>query len=55
MIHGVLALLGIVAAGLSGVFFKDIYLNRNNLEIQTNFKLNILIGFVTDFFDTLGI
>ena len=55
MIHGVLALLGIVAAGFSGVFFRDIYLNRNNLEIKTNFKLNILFGFVTDFFDTLGI
>jgi uncharacterized membrane protein YfcA len=55
MIHGVVALLGVVAAGFSGVFFRDLYLNRKTLESQTNFKMNIIFGFVTDFFDTLGI
>lgn len=55
VIHGVLALLGVVAAGFSGVFFRDVYIHRKSLDSQANFKLNIVIGFVTDFFDTLGI
>lgn len=55
MIYGVLGLLGVVTAGYAGVFFKDIYTNRKKLEKQTNFGLNVGFGFVTDFFDTLGI
>ncbi len=55
MIYGVLALLGVVAAGFSGVFFRDVYINRKSLDSQANIKLNIVFGFVTDFFDTLGI
>jgi uncharacterized membrane protein YfcA len=55
MIYGMLGLLGIFSAGFAGIFFKDVYSNRKNLENQTNFTLNIGFGFVTDFFDTLGI
>lgn len=55
MIYGILGLLGVVTAGFAGVFFKDVYKNRNNLEKETNYFLNAGFGFVTDFFDTLGI
>lgn len=55
MIGGVLALLGVVIAGFSGVFFADVFRHRKNLESETNFSLNIGFGLVTDFFDTLGI
>ena len=55
MIYGVLGLLGVVTAGFAGVFFRDIYKNRKNLEKETNFRLNVVFGFVLDFFDTLGI
>ena len=55
MIYGVLGLLGVVTAGFASIFFKDIYINRKKLEKQTNFGLNVGFGFVTDFFDTLGI
>lgn len=47
--------MGVVTAGFAGVFFKDIYRNRKNLEKETYFSLNIGFGFFTDFFDTLGI
>jgi len=55
MIYGMLGLLGVFSAGFAGIFFNDIYRKRKNLEKQTNFALNIGFGFVTDFFDTLGI
>lgn len=55
MIYGVLGLLGIVTAGFAGVFLQDVYKNRKNLERETHFVLNMGFGFVTDFFDTLGI
>jgi hypothetical protein len=55
MIHGILGLLGVIITGFAGYFFKDIYVNRNNLEKETNLKLNVGFGLVTDFFDTLGI
>jgi len=55
MIYGVLVLLGVVTARFGVVFFKDIYTNRKNLETETNFGLNVGLGFVTDVFDTLGI
>jgi len=55
MIYGLLGLLGVVTAGFAGVFFKDVYKNRENLEKGTHFYLNMGFGFVTDFFDTLGI
>lgn len=55
MIYGILGLLGVVTAAFAGVLFKDVYKNRKNLEKETNFYLNVGFGFVTDFFDTLGI
>lgn len=55
MIYGVLGLLGVVSAGFAGIFFKDVYTHRKNLEKGTNFGLNVGFGFITDFFDTLGI
>lgn len=55
MIYTVLVLLGMVAAWFTGVLLKDIYTNRKNLEKETNYSLNIIFGFFTDFFDTLGI
>jgi len=55
MIYGLLGLLSVVFATFSGVFFRDIYINRENLEEQTNFGLNVFFGLITDFFDTLGI
>ncbi len=55
MIYGLLGLLGVVTAGFAGVFVKDIYTHRKKLEKQTNLGLNVGFGFVTDFFDTLGI
>jgi len=55
VIYGVLGLLGVFTAGFAGVFFKDIYASRKKLEKQTNLGLNVGFGFVTDFFDTLGI
>ncbi len=55
MIYGVLGLLGAVTAGFAWVFFRDVYVNRRNLERDTSYWLNVGFGFVTDFFDTLGI
>lgn len=55
MIYAILVLLGMVALWFAGVLFKDIYTNRKNLEKETNYSLNIIFGFFTDFFDTLGI
>lgn len=50
-----LGLLGVFSLGFGGFFFRDIYINRKKLEKETNFPLNVGFGFVTDFFDTLGI
>jgi len=37
MIYGLLGLLGVFSAGFAGIFFKDVYNNRKNLEKQTSF------------------
>jgi len=55
MIVGVLAALGAFALGFAGYFFKDLAANKDSLEKQTNFATAAGIGFVTNFFDTLGI
>jgi len=55
MIVGVLAALGIFALGFAGYFFKDLSANKDSLEKHTNFATASGIGFVTNFFDTLGI
>jgi len=55
MIVGVLAALGVFALGFAGYFFKDLSANKDSLEKHTNFATAASIGFVTNFFDTLGI
>ena len=55
MIYGVLGLLSVVITGFAGIFFKDLYINRKNMEKETNFGLNVGFGLIVDFFDTLGI
>jgi uncharacterized membrane protein YfcA len=55
MIYGILTILGGITALFSGYFFRDVYRNREALEKETSFKLNLGLGLFTDFFDTLGI
>jgi uncharacterized membrane protein YfcA len=55
MIIGVLTALGVFALGFAGYFFKDLLANKDSLEKRTNFATAAGIGFVTNFFDTLGI
>ena len=55
MIYGVLVLLSVFITGFSCIFFKDLYINRKNMEKETNFGLNVGFGLIVDFFDTLGI
>lgn len=55
MIIGVLGALGIFAICFAGYFLKDISANKNKLEKETSFLITACIGFVTNFFDTLGI
>jgi len=55
MIVGVLGALGAFALFFSYYFFKDIWANKDNLEIETNFSIAAGIGFLTNFLDTLGI
>ncbi|WFD12153.1 sulfite exporter TauE/SafE family protein [Tepidibacter hydrothermalis] len=54
MIKALLGILGVFGAWFIFVFFKDFMKNKNNLENNSWTKL-ISIGFITDFFDTLGI
>jgi uncharacterized membrane protein YfcA len=55
MITAILAVLGVSALGFSGYFFKDLLANKDCLEEHTNFATAAGIGFITNFFDTLGI
>jgi uncharacterized membrane protein YfcA len=55
MIVGVLAALGVFALGFAGYFFKDLSVNKDSLEEHTSFAAVAGIGFITNFFDTLGI
>lgn len=55
MITAVLGALGALTAWFGVVFAKDLVENKDNLEKETNFVTSGIIGFVVNFFDTLGI
>ena len=55
MIGGILCALGVFAIVFSGYFFKDLSAHKANLEKETHFVTASVIGFVTNFLDTLGI
>ncbi|ECB9822672.1 sulfite exporter TauE/SafE family protein [Listeria monocytogenes] len=49
-----LVVLGALTIYFLSYFIKDIYRNRNNLG-KGNYVVSMIIGFITDFLDTLGI
>lgn len=55
MITGVLGVLGVLTAWFTVVFGKDVLKHKDNLENETNLVTSGIIGFITNFFDTLGI
>ena len=55
MITGVLGVLGVLTAWFTVVFGKDVLKHKDNLETETNLVTSGIIGFITNFFDTLGI
>ncbi len=54
MITAILGALGAFGLWFSAIFFKDFSQNKDNLENNSWVKV-VGIGFITDFFDTLGI
>jgi uncharacterized membrane protein YfcA len=54
MITGILGVLGLLTLWFAFIFVKDYMANKNNLE-DSSFGKAFGIGFITDFFDTLGI
>lgn len=55
MVNALLGILGIFTAVFAGVFGKDLYVNKSNLEKDTSLVKTGIIGLITNFFDTLGI
>lgn len=55
MITGILGVLGVLTAWFTVAFAKDINEHKAQLESETSFATSGVIGFVTNFFDTLGI
>lgn len=55
MLYAIFGLLSALTAWFGFEFFKDLTRNKNNFEKQSNFTTSGFIGFVTNFFDTLGI
>ncbi|SHJ67298.1 TSUP family transporter [Tepidibacter formicigenes] len=55
MIKMVLGVLGVLTFWFVVVFIKDFMENKNNLEAHNTWSKVTFIGFITDFFDTLGI
>ncbi|SJZ54884.1 sulfite exporter TauE/SafE family protein [Garciella nitratireducens] len=55
MVNVVLGILGLFAAAFAVVFGKDLATNKDKLEPQTSFAKSTGIGFIVNFFDTLGI
>lgn len=55
MITAVLGVLGALTAWFTVVFVGDVAKNKNALEPESNFIVSGVIGFIVNFFDTLGI
>src|SRR5690606_25589638 len=55
MVTTLLGVLGIFTAAFSVVFGRDLNKHKNELEKETSFAITGIIGFVVNFFDTLGI
>jgi len=55
MITGVLGVLSVLTAWFGFEFSRDMLKHKDNLESDTNFVTSGIIGFITNFFDTLGI
>lgn len=55
MITAVLGVLGVLTAWFGVVFAQDLTKNKEQMEGETNFLISGVIGFVVNFFDTLGI
>jgi len=55
MVTTLLGVLGLFTAAFSVVFGRDLNKHKNELEKETSFAITGIIGFVVNFFDTLGI
>ena len=55
MITAVLGALGVITVWFAAVFGMDISKHKDSLEPETSWAKMSLVGFVTNFFDTLGI
>ena len=55
MITGILSAFSLLGLSFAAYFIKDFVANRHKLEKETNIPVTASIGFVTLFFDTLGI
>ena len=55
MITVVLGVLGVFTAAFAGIFGMDLKKNKEDMTAQNSWGKLLGIGFITDFFDTLGI
>ena len=55
MVVVIIGCLGILTFIFSTYLFKDLAYNKYRFEKQTSFLITSIIGFITNFFDTLGI
>ncbi|MEJ8554599.1 TSUP family transporter [Tepidibacter sp. Z1-5] len=55
MINIVLGVLGVLTLWFAVVFIADFIKHKDNLETHNTWSKVLFIGFITDFFDTLGI
>lgn len=55
MLYAVLGVLGLLTLIFSFAFIRDVLANKDQFEKETNFWISGAIGFVINFFDTLGI
>ena len=50
-----LTILALLAIGFLYFFLKDFFAHKNALEKETGWVISTIVGFVVNFFDTLGI